>query len=113
MATRVCVLRLLQRFVCQESPARRVHRIKGLNVREGSAVRTRRPIDRHRPRFTVVARDEPAADPSVPGCGAATGARLHALGERSHPPRVGAAAGGSERADDGAGTAGQGDPTEA
>jgi hypothetical protein len=71
----VCVLRLLQRFVCQESPARCVHRIKGLNVREGSAVRTRRPIDRHHPRFTVVARDEPAADPSVLGRGAATGAR--------------------------------------
>ena len=29
MATRVCVLRLRQRFVCQESPPRRVHRIKG------------------------------------------------------------------------------------
>jgi hypothetical protein len=36
----LCGLDVVERFVCQESSAPSVHRIKALNIREGSVVRT-------------------------------------------------------------------------
>jgi hypothetical protein len=67
MATRLCVLTSLERFVCQESSAPRVHRIKALNVREGCQ-RQCRAVNVSKATLEGAFVDEMALLQPTPGC---------------------------------------------